>query len=193
MKKKSPSAQIFEIKITLKGIKPPIWRRVRVPSDMALAQLHDVIQAAMGWDNSHLHEFEIDGERFTGPQMMDEAFDMGDRQADETKVKLNKVVQPKSKFIYVYDFGDNWEHEILVEKTISVDEILAPLPYCVTGKRACPPEDCGGIWGYTDMLEKLAGPNNAERKELVEWLGSEFDPQYIDLDEINERLHNVST
>jgi len=192
MSKKSSSPQIYSIKITLKGAKPPIWRRVYIPSDITLAQLHDVIQIAMGWQNYHFHEFEIHGERFTQQEMMDEEWDIGRRKADETKVKLNKVAQPKSKFIYVYDFGDNWEHEILVEKKISADETPAPLPYCVTGKRAAPPEDCGGIWGYADMLEKLAEPNNTERKELIEWLGDEFNPEQFDLFEINEQLQKLS-
>jgi hypothetical protein len=188
MPKKPLSTQIYSLKITLTGLNPPIWRRVYVSSDTTLSVLHDIIQITMGWNDSHLHEFEINRQCFTSPEMMDEeyAFD----RLDETNVKLDQIAQPKSKFSYLYDFGDNWIHEILVEKTVPLDD-EKNIPYCVTGKRAAPPEDCGGIWGYADMLERLAGPNNAERKELIRWLGKKFNHENFDPQEVNKQLNKL--
>ncbi len=187
MKASGESAQIYEIKITLKGLKPTIWRRVRVRSDITLAALHDVIQTTMGWTDSHLHAFEIGGERFANPGMVE---DLGDRMADERRVRLNQIVAPRSRFVYRYDFGDDWEHEVKVEKTVDLSAD-AKTPRCVAGARACPPEDCGGTWGYAEMLERLTDPADEERDELIEWLGEEFDPQRFELREVNEILQQL--
>jgi len=182
MPKKKTSA-IYQLKITLQSSKPPIWRRVLVPSDMKLSTLHDVIQIAMGWEDAHLHQFD-DGQNFYGlPEMsLDDAL-------DSSKTKLEKVLPAeKAKILYEYDFGDSWEHVVLLEKILEPDPAQT-YPVCIKGSRACPPEDCGGIWGYEDLLAKLADPKNPEREDLLDWLGVEdFDPDDFDLESINEEL-----
>lgn len=190
MAKNNGMTQIYEIKITLQDVKPAIWRRLHVPSDITLAQLHEVIQIAMGWTNSHLHQFVIAGERYGSAEMDDD--DFGHKMVDEHRVQLDKVATPKSRFVYEYDFGDDWRHEIKVEKVVASQEGIKT-PYCITGELACPPEDCGGAWGYVDMLEKLAEPTGEERSELIEWLGYEFDPQQFDLHKINENLKHLQS
>ncbi|MGS0743162.1 plasmid pRiA4b ORF-3 family protein [Glaciimonas sp. GG7] len=187
MAKNSSATQIYAIKITLQDVKPTIWRRLHVASDINLAQLHQVIQIAMGWTDSHLHEFVISGERYGSMAMNDE---LDQEIVDESQIRLDKVAAPKSRFIYEYDFGDDWRHEIKIEKIVDA-KVGIKTPYCVGGELACPPEDCGGAWGYVDMLEKLAEPANEERSELIEWLGYEFDPQQFDLHEINENLQHL--
>lgn len=175
-------AQIYQLKITLRDVKPPVWRRVLV-KDCTLAQLHDIIQTCMGWDGYHLHAFEIGGEQYSAPDpdgMME--------SEDERKVKLSQVVnQGFKKFTYTYDFGDNWDHIILVEKTLP-PEAGVKYPRCIAGKRACPPEDCGGPWGYADLLEVIRNPKHPEYEERLEWAGGEFDPEAFDLEAINEKL-----
>ncbi|MDN5753978.1 MAG: plasmid pRiA4b ORF-3 family protein [Nitrosospira sp.] len=187
MKKESKPVQIYQIKIALKGLKPMIWRRVHVRSDITLAKLHDVIQIAMGWTDSHLHQFVIGGERYCTQGMFE---DFGDKTEDEKRVRLDQVATLQSRFVYEYDFGDDWVHEIKVEKIIEFQAGIKT-PHCVAGKHASPPEDCGGIWGYRNMLEQLAGPPSEERAELIEWLGEEFDPQRFELQEINEILQRL--
>ncbi|RUT03794.1 plasmid pRiA4b ORF-3 family protein [Dulcicalothrix desertica PCC 7102] len=186
--KKSTSTQtIYQLKITLKYTKPPIWRRVLVKNNTTLGQLHRTVQEAMGWDDYHLHSWNIGGMEYGIPHE-DYDSDMG----DEKNVKLSKLIgsSEKIKFYYTYDFGDSWEHEILVEKILP----SAPdtrYPVCVTGKRACPPEDCGGAWGYAELLSTLNDPENAEYEERMEWLEGEFDPEKFDLKEINSKLQCV--
>lgn len=187
MAKESRAVQIYQIKITLKGLKPVIWRRVHVRSDITLGKLHDVIQIAMGWTDSHLHEFAIGGERYSQRGMFEE---FGDSVADEKRVRLGHVAALQSRFVYEYDFGDDWVHEVKVEKILAFHAGMKT-PHCVAGKYACPPEDCGGIWGYADMLQQLGGPPSEERAELIEWLGEEFDPQRFELQEVNETLQRL--
>jgi hypothetical protein len=137
----------------------------------------------MGWYNSHLHDFRIGDVSYSDPRMMQE---LSDR--DEWTALLEEVApRPKSRLRYTYDFGDSWEHEILVE-AITAPEPDKRYPVCVTGKRACPPEDCGGVWGYADLLEAIADPANPEHEELLEWLGDPFDPEAFDVAEVNQRL-----
>ncbi len=176
---------IYQLKITLKEIRPPIWRRVQVPSSTTLSQLHLIIQAAMGWWNCHLHQFSIQGIDYGEPQP-----EYGLDMRDEKRVKLNQVVQrEKAKFLYLYDFGDSWEHSILVEKVLPREPEVS-YPLCVKGKRACPPEDCGGPWGYAEFLEAIQNPEHPEHESFVEWIGGEFNSEACDLDEINQRLAN---
>lgn len=154
-------------------------------SDITLAKLHQVIQITMGWDNSHLHAFTINGVQYSEPEMIDD--DFGDEAISEAKVSLKKVAAVGDTFLYEYDFGDDWAHAIKIEKAITADD-QTQTPRCIKGKLACPPEDCGGVWGYYDMLEKLAGPPSKERSEIVEWLGGEIDPEEFDIEEINRIL-----
>lgn len=181
--RKASDAPIYQIKITLKDAKPPIWRRVQVPSNITLAKLHKIIQLAMGWYNCHLYEFEVHGTSY-GQPMPEYDFDVKNDQ----RVKLNQLVtQEKFKFSYLYDMGDGWDHEILVEKILSPDpEVRYPL--CIKGKRACPPEDCGGVWGYADFLEAIQDPQHPEHETMLEWIGGEFDPEQFDLEETNHQL-----
>jgi hypothetical protein len=184
----SAAAQnVYQLKITLKGMRPPIWRRVQVKSSTTLSQLHLAIQAAMGWWNCHLHQFLIDGIDYGEPSL-DYDWDL----QDETRVKLSQVVRgEKSKFFYTYDFGDSWEHEILVEKVLLRDSKVT-YPRCMTGKRACPPEDCGGTWGYAEFLEAIQDSAHPEHDELLEWIGGSFDAEACPLGEINQRLAGLS-
>jgi hypothetical protein len=177
-------AGLYQIKITLKGTKPPIWRRVTVPRDITLASLHEVIQRAMGWMNCHLHEFVIDGERY-GTASSEES-DFEEDMVDEERARLNKVSGPGKKFQYSYDFGDDWVHEIQIEREIAGDGERAAR--CLTGKNACPPEDSGGPYGYAHMLSILSDPEHEEHDEMREWAGDHVDPLAFDLEQINRML-----
>jgi hypothetical protein len=182
---KKHTDSIYQIKITLIGSKPPIWRTVLVPDDIKLGAFHEVIQTVMGWTESHLHQF-IANKQFYG--MIDDDLDMGMDVEDETKYKLSQLLtKEKDSLVYEYDFGDSWEHKILLEKILPFDAKTV-LPVCLKGKRACPPEDCGGIWGYGDLLITISDPKHPEYEEMMEWLGGEFDPEAFDLEEINENL-----
>lgn len=172
---------ILQIKVTLRETKPPVWRRLLLPSNLNLEHLHQILQLAMGWMDCHLHEFEIGGRRYGAK---DPDFD----GVDERKVKLRDVLGVKgAKGKYTYDFGDGWEHSLLVEKVLPPEPGKA-YPMCVAGKRACPPEDCGGPWGYEEFLEAMADPEHEQHEELSEWIGGEFDPEAFDVDEVNRML-----
>lgn len=188
-RKQPKTPQIYQIKITLKDCRPPIWRRVQVQSNVTLGQLHWVIQLSMGWTNSHLHSFDIQGVEY-GMLMPDLDFDEMELE-DEQTVRLNQVVSgEKSKFTYLYDFGDSWDHEILVEKILEADS-ETDYPICIKGKRACPPEDCGGTWGYQQFLEIIQDPEHEEHEEMLEWVGGFFDPEDAELDEANYQLSKM--
>ncbi|MBI5695295.1 MAG: plasmid pRiA4b ORF-3 family protein [Nitrospirae bacterium] len=183
---------VYQLNITLKGSKPPIWRRFAVNSEVKLSTLHVVIQEVMGWTDSHLHQFrqkdvyyvteidELDYNPFSGYEML-----------LEKKFKLSQVlVNPKDKIIYEYDFGDGWEHVLTLEKILEGDAKIKT-PVCLDGARACPPEDCGGIYGYYDMLAILKDPDNPEYDDMKEWLGEGFDPDAFDVEEINYMLKGI--
>lgn len=153
-----------------------------INSDILLVDLHRIIQTTMGWTNSHLHLFS-DGIFEYSPKEF---------EVENTKnsriVRLDKILkEEKSKINYEYDFGDGWEHDLILEKILTPDNQLQ-VPKCIAGKRNCPPEDCGGIWGYSDMLEILKQTDHEEYESYLEWLGGNFDPEYFDMDDINERL-----
>ena len=211
--------QIFQIRITLNRTKPPIWRRVAVPSDITLGQLHEVIQIVMGWMDCHLHQFTLRdkslirknpdvitrmmegggnwwnklftatrGIRVFVPRTTPFGDEMDMEGEDENTVTLGQLCpKVKRKLIYEYDFGDGWEHTVEVQKIVE-PEPGVEYPVCLAGKKACPPEDCGGVYGYYEMLEALANPRHAGHEELLEWLGDEFDPDAFDLEEINAIL-----
>lgn len=184
-KKSDGPAPIYQIKVGLRGAKPPIWRRLEAPADISLARLHAVIQVAFDWDDSHLHVFETPYGSFGRPDA-----ELGHRAAD--RVTLEQVAPAvNSKLSYLYDFGDNWEHEIVVEKVLDRDESVA-YPRCTGGRRAAPPEDCGGVWGYEYLVEILSDPTNPEHEERLEWLGlddaTEFDPARFDAEAVTKAL-----
>jgi len=173
---------IYQIKVELLGTRPPIWRRLLVPADVSLAKLNLILQAAMGWMHCHLHEFYVQDARYSDPEFELE----GTR--DEGQVTLAGVARKVgAKLGYVYDFGDGWEHAVTVEKILPRDP-KRTYPWCVTGRRACPPEDCGGIWGYMDLLEILGNPKHPNHEEMMEWAGGPIDPGAFDVDELNGRL-----
>ena len=188
-KKQPAETQIYQLKITLRDSKPPIWRRIQVPGDISLEKLHWVIQEAMGWTNSHMHQF-IHRETYYSVSMKDDFGDFHEMKNEKT-VKLNQLVsRPKAKFVYEYDFGDSWEHEVLLEKILPPESGVR-YPVCLTGKRACPPEDCGGVWGYAGFLEAIQNPNHPEHDDMLEWIGGSFDPEAFDLDAVNRVLGRI--
>jgi hypothetical protein len=181
-----PVDSISQVKISLLGSsKPPVWRRLLIPADIQLDRLHGVIQAAMGWEGYHMHIFS-DGTREYG--LADP--ELGHR--DERKATLGQLLEREGERMrYTYDLGDGWEHEIVVEKVLTAEPDVR-YPVCVAGKGACPPEDCGGMWGYGHLREVLVDPADEEHGEMLEWLGlqtaAEFDPARFDVDEVNRVL-----
>lgn len=179
------AARNYQIKITLRDSKPPIWRRVLVPSNITLAKLHHVIQRVMGWEDYHLHQFIV-GELYYGVPNPD--YDDFIEVHDEWKVRLDQIVRGEGfKFVYEYDFGDSWEHILLVEKILPL-EPGQQVPVCIKGKRACPPEDVGGVWGYDSFLEAIQNPEHPQHADYREWIGGAFDPEAFDLEAVNEAL-----
>jgi len=182
-KRTSPS-KIYQLKITLRGSKPPIWRRILVPGRSTLPDLNLMIQAAMGWGNCHLHSFTIDDVDYA---MTDPDWDDWGSE-DETGVRLDRVVPYAGvRFTFLYDFGDGWDHQVVVEKILP-PEPGVKYPVCIAGKRRCPPEDVGGIWGYGDFLAAIRDPNHEEHAEYLEWIGGSFDPEEFDVDAVNGLL-----
>jgi hypothetical protein len=177
--------QYFQIKITLKNIKPPIWRRVLVAPEITLNKLHDVLQIAMGWTNSHLHQFETPDGYFADP-----AFGMEETQSSRKATLRSVLCEPKSSIRYEYDFGDGWDHQIVLEKLVELDRPVFAL--CLGGARSSPPEDCGGPWGYANLLEILQDPKHPEYESMIEWLGSEFEPESFDVEAINKQLTRLA-
>lgn len=203
------SREIYELRITLRGTKPPIWRRVAVEADVTLAELHEIVQIAMGWLDGHLHQFRMKikvvpprpaeiariaqsgGWEGLEARLRDErifcdlCFDGMDGE-DERQVRLSELCpKVKDKLLYDYDFGDGWEHSVEVTKMRPPKDGVR-YPTCLAGKRACPPEDCGGVWGYYDMLAALADPKHLEHEHYSEWLGGDFDSDLFDPNEAND-------
>jgi Plasmid pRiA4b ORF-3-like protein len=171
-----PGQAPFQLRILLREVRPPVWRRVLVPGEMTLVELHEVVQTVMGWSNSHLHEFDVDGARYGVPDS-----DWGlDEVADESRVKLFRVAREGGRLRYAYDFGDGWQHDLTVEKVLA-RQPGTRYPRCIGGRRACPPEDVGGPWGYQDFLAAVADPGHDEHEQWVEWIGGGFDPAEFDL------------
>ncbi len=185
----------YVIRVDLDDVKPPIWRRLRVASDLTLARVHEVLQASMGWMDVHLHDFQM-GPDAKDNRMMPFLTDADVAEGDtvgihERDVRLDQVLaDPGQRLFYTYDFGDSWHHTIKLEK---VEPWVpdAPDAACLAGRRACPPEDCGGIPGYRDILEALRGDGDADlsaTEPLLEWLPPDFDPDHFDAEEINAVL-----
>jgi hypothetical protein len=184
-KRAAGPARVYQLKVSLRGAKPPIWRRLLVPADTSLAWLHATIGAAFDWHGGHMHVFEtVYGD-----------FGHADRELGhraDGSVTLEQVApQVKAKIRYTYDFGDDWVHDIVVEKVLDRDPSIA-YPLCTGGKRAAPPDDCGGIWGYEELAEVLADPAHPEHEERLAWLGladaSRFAPDAFDMEAVNRRL-----
>ena len=188
-KKSRPSESAYLLKVTLRDVKPPIWRRLCVAGGLTLRDLHHVLQVSLGWTDSHLHEFEISGKRYGMP---DPNEDFGDPPFDEQQFPLHKVLRRGSRALYHYDFGDSWRHSLVVERITSLPPGNTKAE-CLAGARACPPEDCGGPYGYADLLEALADPSNERHAELREWAGPHFRPEEFDLSAVNRELRGAGT
>lgn len=175
---------VFQIKVTLKGIHPPIWRRVQT-TDCTLEELHALIQVTMSWEFEHLYRFNIGGVEYADLDMMN------DEDVEDACGTLLSEVLPvqnrRPRFQYEYDFGDSWIHQLIVEERF-LPEKGVKYPLCVAGQRACPPEDCGGPWGYAEFQEAIADPAHERHDELCEWIGGSFDPAEFDVDEANAAL-----
>ncbi|MGP8242627.1 MAG: plasmid pRiA4b ORF-3 family protein [Solirubrobacteraceae bacterium] len=186
MSRHSPAHNVIvQIKVKLLGVaKPPVWRRVQLRADTRLAQLHDILQAALGWENYHMHVFSFGEEEFGVPDP-----ELG--FSDERQVTLGELTDIGARFRYTYDFGDDWQHEITVEKLLDPDPD-AHYPALVGAKGACPPEDCGGPWGYANLRKILADPSQDEHQDMLEWLGldnaTEFDPLAVPSEKIDDEL-----
>ena len=174
---------IYQLKISLKMSKPEIWRRLHITSTCNLEQLHIAIQIAMGWTNAHLHEFSQGEARYGAPdsQMTYDIY-------DESEFRLAQLFRAEGdRMHYVYDFGDGWEHDIVLEKILPFATDIA-LPFCIEGQRACPPEDVGGIPGYELLLETISDPSHPDYDDVLEWLGGDYDADHLDLPLINDLL-----
>jgi len=184
--------RVYQLKVTLRRIRPPIWRRLQVRGDTTLGQLNRYLQVAMGWWNSHLHLFRIGRTECRQPDPEEDMF-WEIKAQDENAAVLEEVVRAaKARFRYVYDFGDHWEHEIVVEKILPLADGVR-YPVCLAGQRACPPEDCGGPVGYGELLQALGDPDHPEHDSWTEWVGGTFDAEELDLDELNRRLRSPDT
>jgi hypothetical protein len=180
---------VYLLKVTLLYVHPPVWRRLKLRGDLALSDLHYAIQIAMGWTDSHLHEFLIGKVRYTEHGVEEED---ASGTEDEAEALLSEVIhRAGDTFRYVYDFGDDWQHEVLVEKVLPPDPDLL-YPVCTGGERACPPEDVGGPPGFERFVEAMADPTDPEHDDYLEWFGDEFDPESFSVDDANEMLREAA-
>jgi len=178
---------IYRFKISLRDTKPPIWRRIET-HDATIEQFHGLIQTAMGWTNSHMHEFDVGGARYTHPGFLQDQFDDFGAESYAGLGITDWIARygEKLRMKYLYDFGDGWEHDVVLEGVFAA-EPEAEYPRCVTGKLACPPEDVGGVWGYYDFVEAVTDPKHERHEELLEWHGP-FDPNDFDSAQTTERM-----
>ncbi len=189
-KKPKPTKTLYQFKITLVGSRPPIWRRIQV-QDCTLDKLHEHIQTAMGWTNSHLHQFDIDGVRYGDPDLLEDDFLDDNDFEDSTRTILSQILPTDKKrfrFRYEYDFGDGWLHEILFEGCPE-PEPSGKYPLCVEGSLACPPDDVGGIGGYYNYLDAISDRKHPDHKMYLEWNGP-FDPEAFDAAEATQTMRD---
>jgi hypothetical protein len=177
---------VHELRVTLLDVSPPVWRRLRVPSALPLSTLHTVLQVAFGWEDRHLHEWQVGGVTFGSP--LEE--DWGEGLADESKAVLGELAGPDSILRYLYDFGDGWEHLVEVLAVERYDARVPPLAV-LGGARSGPPEDCGGPPGYEHLLDALGDPADPEHHDMVEWVGDRFDPEDFDQAALSRGLEGL--
>jgi hypothetical protein len=181
-RKLTGKAHVYQLQITLKGIRPPIWRSVQVPGNLLLARFHDVIQTIFSWTNTHLHQFSIAGTTYGQPDDFDGAIE------DESAVTMTQALGSRTRrFLYVYDFGDNWEHEVVVEKVVAGNS-GSDRPLCIGGRRHRPPEDCGGQRSYHNFLAAIRDPAHEAHDAMMEWVGGSFDAEAFDIAAVNRAL-----
>jgi hypothetical protein len=182
--RKPDDSPIYQLKITLRASKPLIWRRIQVRGSTTLAKLHHILQIVMGWTDSHLHQFIVDGVSYGIPDPEWPDFEM----ESERRVKLSQLVTTvNERFVYEYDFGDSWTHELLVEKVLPAEPGVR-YPVCLAGQQACPPEDVGGIGGYAEFVEAIQQPKHPEHRAMRTWVGRPFDPAAFDNAAVNQAL-----
>ncbi len=188
MRRQRPTT-VYQLKIVLLGVRPQIWRRVQVDADASLDELHLALQAAMGWTNSHLHSFAFGEREYTMPY---EECDLEELQMEDERTRClsELITEPKDTFDYAYDFGDNWRHVVTLEKILSPTPD-AKYPQCLAGKRACPPEDSGGVWAYADLLKVLRNPAHPEYKDMRRWAGRKFDSEVFDVEQFAPTLRRL--
>ena len=178
---------IYQMKLTLRGVKPPIWRRVQMRGNSTLATLHQAIQLLMGWYDGHLHEFEANGVCYGAPVPAAGPF-WGEPVKAESKARLQQVLpEEKCRLTYTYDFGDNWLVDVVLERILPPDDAKR-YPLCLAGRRAGPKDDSGGPWGYMELLEIVADPKHPDHEEMKEWLGEGWDAEAFSVEEANEIL-----
>lgn len=178
------AAPIYQLRIELLHVEPTIWRRILVPGSVKLHKLHVVLLWTMGWAGGHLHEFVIGHDHYGEP---DPDFDTPPQVQRDDRFTLATALGTRKSFVYLYDFGDGWEHRVAVEKILSADPGVK-LPQCLDGANACPPEDVGGPPGYADFLEAIRDPAHEEHDDMLKWCGGAFDPADFRLDHINASL-----
>lgn len=178
------SASVYQLRIVLTDSEPVIWRLLLVPAAVSLATLHVIFQHAIGWRGSHQHEFVIGDTCYGQPDP-----DCSDIAPviDEQTVNLTGLMKVGQRFSYLYDYGDDWQHDVTVEALLPRDAVPCA-PFCLDGGNACPPEDIGGIPGYSTFLEALGDPSHDGHQEMLEWCGGGFDPSAFDRVETNQRL-----
>ncbi len=180
-----PDSHVYQLKVTLLEVEPPIWRHFQVLGQSTLYDVHCVLQIVMGWQECHLHEFILGDARYS--TLYDDA-DLAEDVTEDDEVTLAQVAANEGmKFTYLYDFGDGWKHEILVQKILE-PEPRGTYPVCLGGERACPPEDCGGTPGYEEFLEGIRDPEHEEHDDMLRWVGGSFDPEAFDIKAINRNL-----
>ncbi|KXA91549.1 hypothetical protein AKJ64_04665 [candidate division MSBL1 archaeon SCGC-AAA259E17] len=188
--------RVYQFKISLKGIRPPVWRWVQVPENYSFWDLHVAIQDVMGWLDYHLHEFELVDPSSGMERRIGLPHDEFPRTLAGWEQRIAEYFTEEGQTVdYVYDFGDNWEHKVELEEILPREENV-DYPKCIKGKRACPPEDCGGVWGYEEFLKVIGDPDHEDHEEMLEWVGGEFDPDRFNLEDISfsdpdERLEFV--
>ena len=174
----------YEFKVKIRDIQPPVWRLIQVPSHVSLKKMHIILQTTMGWTNSHLHIFLVNGKKYGEPGP-----DWGFEILDESKITLEEIYAGENNsLIYEYDMGDYWVHEIELTKEIDGEYSRA---VCISGERACPPEDCGGTSGYEALVEAVSDPGHEEHESILEWLGGDSDPEEFDAAAVDMALKGL--
>ena len=183
---------IYQLKVVLLDSKQPVWRQLQVPGDASLDWLHAVLQVAIGWTNSHLHQFRVGEDCYSDTRHYFAEFEDDPEILEERKFTLQQIApREQDIFGYQYDFGDSWEHEITVDKILPTDAAAARTALCLNGARACPPEDCGGVWGYENLLKILKNRKHPEHQSMNEWLGRAFDSEAFDVEKTNFWLRKL--
>ena len=187
--RRSPPTNIYQLLVSLDEIEPKIWRRLWVPDTLTLAKLDHVIQAAMGWTNSHLHEFAIDGHRYG---IVDPEWDQEPDLLEDKRFRMADVLGTRAQdFLYTYDFGDSWVHSVKIEQVLAAREGINMWPMCIAGANACPPEDVGGTYGYMEFLQAMRDPTHEEHEAMWRWWGGPFDPNGFDVNSANMAIRQL--